>query len=104
MYILNITFMMVPESEPRFRELIAPTVSHCREDGLNPRLSRMREAGGVEAAADEALSIAFQIELPTIEEARRWHGILEASAVAEFIEAFAPEAITFASIFETIDI
>lgn len=70
---------------------------------LNPRLSAMREAGGVDYRHAEAQSIAFQVEFADIETARKWSAGVLADTVALFEGKFGPQAMAFASIFELVE-
>ena len=104
MYIYNTTFMILPGKEKALLELLAPAVSLCQDRGLNPRVSVMREAAGKPAPSDEPSSIAFQMEFHSLESLHKWEGLEGAELSERFIRTFAPEAMVFSSVFETLDI
>lgn len=72
------------------------------QDPANPRLTSMREAGGVDYLEAEAQSVAFQVEFDHIHEARKWNRETFADLAAKFEEKFGPQAMVFTSIFEHI--
>lgn len=67
-----------------------------------PRLTAMREAGGIDYTQADAQSMAFQCEFESREDARRWAAEKLAPVAAAFEEMFGPQAMVFASMFETI--
>lgn len=115
MVIHNASFMMEREKEKEFvswlrRELesagiIGTTDEYGRESGgfsLRPRVSAMREAGGVDYREAEAQSVAFQVEFSTVGEAKEWNRDVFSTIAARFEEKFGPQAMVFTSIFEEI--
>lgn len=104
MYIYNTTFMILPGREKALFELLAPAVALCKERGLNPRVSVMREAAGMAAPSEEPSSIAFQLEFHSLETLHKWEAGEGAELSERFIRTFAPEAMVFSSVFETLEI
>ncbi len=104
MYIFNTTFMLLPGGEGILLELLTPVVAICREGGLNPRVSVMKEAGGAPASKEEASSVAFQVEFNNLDDLRHWEKGENKILTDKFTDIFAPEAMTFTSVFETVDI
>ena len=103
MIIHNATFMIEKEREGEFVKWLAERLDSVIEPpALNPRVSAMREAGGVDYRQAEAQSVAFQLEFPTLETARDWSSRKFGPLAAEFAEAFGPNAMAFTSLFETI--
>ncbi len=70
--------------------------------GWNPRISAMREAGGISHEEADAASIAFQVEFEDAGSARSW-SLREISALAEeFARRFGAESMVFTSLFEVV--
>lgn len=69
---------------------------------LNPRLSAMREAGGIDYTLAETQSVALQSEFDNVTEATLWRDTCFADLAVAFTEKFGPEAMVFTSIFEAI--
>ena len=69
---------------------------------VKPRVSVMREAGGVDYRHAEAQTVAVQWECPTLEAGRRWRdgGFSELAAKAESV--FPAQLMIFTSIFKVI--
>lgn len=99
MIIHNATFMIVKERESEFVDWFRENVGMLGEL-RDPRLSAMREAGGVDYRQAEAQSVAFQCEFASIGEARLWSAGRFAELAALFEERFGPEAMVFTSLFE----
>lgn len=97
MLIQNVTFMVEPRNSGEFEAWIR----HELGDAMG-RLSVMREVGGAPASADEAASYAYQEEFDTIEAARERYETVIEPLTESFLRRFAPHAIFFTSIFETI--
>jgi len=103
MLIANTTFMMLHEREPEFLDwfrMQLPIITDARWGGVNPRLSAMRQAGGIDHTQAEAQSVAFQMEFGRREDLDRWNKAPLANVAADFEEKFGPEAMVFSSIFE----
>ena len=101
MYIHNVTFMILPGREKELLGWLSGRLdSIVVPPAVNPRVSTMREAGGVSCRDAEAQSVAFQLEFPTFDEARRWGAEVLPEVSGEFVRCFGPDAMTFASIFE----
>lgn len=104
MIIHNATFMLRKELEEDV--LLWLKGMMCAMDlgaGSNPRISAMREAGGVSHHHADAASIAFQVEFPSIEQAKEW----AAGPFEELSERFTAryggeESMVFTSLFEVI--
>lgn len=97
--------MMEREMEGEFvawlREELKGLAGADGRSGLrSPRISAMREAGGVDYRQAEAQSVAFQTEFHTVEDARRWSREVFSALAARFEEKFGPQAMVFTSIFE----
>lgn len=103
MVIHNATFMVLPDKEG---ELIlwlkGEIASMSLADGRAPRVSAMREAGGISHRQAEAASVAFQVEFDDIDRARTW-GKEEFAALADAFSArFGADSMVFTSIFEIV--
>ncbi|MBD5340249.1 MAG: DUF4286 family protein [Muribaculaceae bacterium] len=101
MLIHNATFMVEPQRGAEFLEWFAPLAHKAGPEGKS-RLSVMRQAGGAVAGEAQALSVAFQGEFDTMEEIELWTSKRLNPLVAAFQRRFAPDAMVFTSIFETI--
>lgn len=101
MLIYNATFMVDPQRGAEFLEWFAPLAHKAGPEGRS-RLSVMRQAGGEEADASQALSVAFQGEFETIDEVETWVAKRLRPLVAAFERRFAPDAMVFTSVFESI--
>lgn len=99
MIIHNATFMMPLEREadflPWLRSRIAGMAPLC-----NPRVSAMREAGGIDYRHAEAQSVAFQTEFESMDAARAWSASAFADLAVAFDEEYGPQAMVFVSMFE----
>ena len=71
-------------------------------EGCNPRVSAMREAGGVSHIHADAASVAFQVEFPSETTAKIWAERAFNPLAAEFDEKFGPEGMVFTSLFEVV--
>lgn len=91
--------MIVKEREAEFVAWFREKVEMLG-DMRNPRLSAMREAGGVDYRQAEAQSVAFQCEFDSLGKARLWSAGRFAELAALFEEKFGPEAMVFTSLFE----
>lgn len=103
MVIHNASFMMKREREGEFVVWINSKLAQMdfRDwKASGPALSAMREAGGVDYCKAEAQTVAFQVEFPDVESARRWSRERFADLAAAFDEAFGPDAMVFTSLFE----
>ena len=104
MIIHNATFMIERERESEVilwlkKEIAAP--GHTG-NGCNPRVSAMREAGGVSHKEAEAASIAYQVEFPDEKSAREWNRTIFSSLADAFILKFGQQTMVFTSLFEVI--
>ncbi|MCM1370069.1 MAG: DUF4286 family protein [Candidatus Amulumruptor caecigallinarius] len=103
MIIFNSTFMIETERESEFLKWFAANM-HMLGNHSNSRLSAMREAGGTDWRHAEAHSIAWQTEFSSIRDAKKWSDEIFRPLAAEFEKHFAPNAIVFTSLFETIEL
>lgn len=71
-------------------------------EGCNPRVSAMREAGGVSHLHADAASIAFQVEFPSEASAKIWAERAFNPLVVAFDDKFGPEGMVFTSLFEVV--
>lgn len=71
-------------------------------EGCNPRVSAMREAGGVSHEHADAASVAFQVEFPSEASARIWAERSFNPLAAAFDKRFGPEGMAFTSLFEVV--
>lgn len=103
MIIHNATFIGRRELEKEILEWLK-IHSHGIEDetGKNPRISVMREAGGVRAAETDTASIAYQIEFPDEETAKAWNISVFESLALKFTERFGGDNMVFTSLFEVV--
>lgn len=108
MFICNATFMMETHREAEFikwlsahKEALAKASSGLSAPE-NFRLSSMRMAGGIDYRHAEAQSVALQQEFPTRKDAEDWLADTFSTVAADFEAHFAPNAMVFASIFESI--
>lgn len=104
MIIHNASFMIEREREPELTDWLRAEIGSIAfgdsKAPADPKLSAMREAGGVDYRKAEAQTVAFQVMFRTIEEARSWSKTVFADIAARFEEKFAPQALVFTSIFE----
>lgn len=70
--------------------------------GWNPRISAMREAGGISHEEAEAASIAFQVEFEDSAAARLWSAREVTPLAAAFTSRFGVESMVFTSLFEVV--
>ncbi|MDE6339101.1 MAG: hypothetical protein K2K97_04865 [Muribaculaceae bacterium] len=101
MLIHNATFMVEQRRGAEFLEWFAPLAHKAGPEGRS-HLSVMRQAGGEVAGEVQPLSVAFQVEFETTEEIDDWVLHRLRPLVAAFERRFAPDAMVFTSIFETI--
>ncbi len=93
--------MVDPRRGAEFLEWFAPLARKAGPEGRS-RLSVMRQAGGEVAGEAQALSVAFQGEFETMAEIEEWTAKRLRPLVAAFERRFAPDAMVFTSVFETI--
>lgn len=105
MLIHNNTFMILREREEEFLEWFRAEIPLLEEasGGVNARLSVMRKAGGQYQIESEAQSVAFQMEFETMDALEAWAAGPMARVVERFEKRFGPEAMTFTSVFETVN-
>lgn len=101
MLIHNATFMVDPHRGAEFLEWFAPLARKAGPEGKS-RLSVMRQAGGETAGEPQALCVAFQGEFESMEDVAAWTSKRLRPLVAAFERRFAPDAMVFTSVFETI--
>lgn len=70
----------------------------------SPRLSAMREAGGVDCVNAEAQSLAFQCDFDSVDSALRWREEELNAVIDSFMAEFGPNAMVFCSVFEQLTI
>ena len=99
----NATFMMEVEREEEFINWFRLQIPRLGSLAA-PRLSSMREAGGIDYSHAEAQSVAFQCEFLSAKEALQWRNETFSEVASEFMARFAPNAMVFTSIFEEISI
>lgn len=109
MIIHNATFMVRKEEENALilwlkQEIARMEIASEAEmgEGKNPRVSAMREAGGISHEHADAASVAFQMEFPSIESAKIWSERSFNPLAAAFDKEFGPEGMAFTSLFEVI--
>ena len=107
MIIHNATFMLDKRRETEAVNWLKTAVSSMEEKnqlglGRYPRLSAMREAGGVSHEQAEAASIAFQVEFDNADHARVWNRGAFSSLAEDFSHRFGPDAMVFTSLFEVL--
>ncbi len=101
MLIHNATFMIAPERGEEFLDWFVPLARKAGPEGRS-HVSIMRQAGGTAYSDDQAMSIAFRAEFDTMPEIAEWTAKRLRPLVAAFERRFAPEAMVFTSVFETI--
>ncbi len=69
-------------------------------EGCNPRVSAMREAGGISHHHADAASVAFQIEFPDIPSAKIWSDRSFTPLAEAFTSRYGEESMAFTSLFE----
>lgn len=107
-YIVNLTFFMLPSRENDFLGWLRPKVREFMSagKGADHALSKVCELGAGEAPENDVqpISVAYQVKFPTLEQARAWRDGEVAVLSLEYERLFAPDAMTFVSIFEGIAI
>lgn len=71
-------------------------------EGDHPRVSAMREAGGVSHEHADAASVAFQVEFPSVNSAKIWGDRIFQKLAGAFDAKFGPEGMVFTSLFEVV--
>ncbi len=113
MYIHNATFMIDGSKGVEFLEWFAPLARKaCKlpdhasgkemEVELTGHLSVLKEAQGHAPGAGEPLSIAFQVEFDDMSRLNVWREKRLRPLVSAFERRYAPEAMVFTSVFESI--
>ena len=107
MIIHNATFMIDKRREAEGISWLKTAVASMEEKkqlgtGRYPRLSAMREAGGVSHEQAEAASIAFQVEFDNVDQARLWNRGAFSELADDFSVRFGHDAMVFTSLFEVI--
>ena len=104
MVIHNATFMVRRELESELvLWLKSETAGMSRGEGFNPRISAMREAGGVRNHEADAASVAFQMEFEDEKGALEWRSTAFDALAGKFIGRFGTnEAMVFTSLFEVV--
>lgn len=93
--------MVDPRRGAEFLEWFTPLARKAGPEGRS-RLSVMRQAGGEVAGESQALSVAFQGEFETMTEIEEWVAKRLRPLVSAFERRFAPDALVFTSVFETV--
>ncbi len=103
MIIFNSTFMVRKELEAEVILWLKGEIAKLElGEGCNPRVSAMREAGGVSHEHADAASIAFQVEFPSAEAAKSWSRASFEPLASAFDSVFGPEGMVFTSLFEVV--
>ena len=116
MYIHNATFMIEARKGVEFLEWFAPLARKAcklpvRTDGKEGEegeeefighLSVLKEAQGHEPGSGEPLSVAFQVEFEDMSRLHEWREKRLRPLISAFERRFAPEAMVFTSVFESI--
>ncbi|MBD5189446.1 MAG: DUF4286 family protein [Bacteroidales bacterium] len=109
MIIHNATFMVRKEMEAEVILWLKGEIAGLMNDelagmgeGTNPRVSAMREAGGVSHEHADAASVAFQVEFPSLHAAKIWSERSFNKLADAFGEKFGPEGMVFTSLFEVV--
>jgi len=104
MVIHNATFMVRRDLEGDLvLWLKGETAGLSYYTGKNPRISAMREAGGIRSHEADAASVAFQVEFPDEEEALRWRAEVFTPLAGRFTSRFgSEESMAFTSLFEVV--
>ena len=109
MIIHNATFMVRKELESDLILWLKAEIAKLANsthagmgEGTNPRVSAMREAGGVSHEHADAASVAFQVEFPTEASAKIWSERSFNPLAAAFDSKFGPEGMVFTSLFEVV--
>lgn len=107
MIIHNATFMVRKEMEAEVILWLKGEIAKMETgdnagmgEGFNPRVSAMREAGGVSHEHADAASVAFQVEFPSVSSAKIWSERSFEKLAADFDSKFGPEGMVFTSLFE----
>lgn len=103
MVIHNATFMAEHKDECSLIAWLRGRIK-AMEGLRSPRLSAMREAGGVDSSQAECVSISFQCEFTSEADALKWREERLAPTADDFMAEFGPNAMIFTSIFEIISI
>ncbi|MDE6027302.1 MAG: DUF4286 family protein [Muribaculaceae bacterium] len=109
MIIHNATFMVRKEMEAEVILWLKGKIARMENDavagmgeGKNPRVSAMREAGGVSHEHADAASLSFQVEFPSAASAKIWGERSFQKLAADFDSKFGPEGMVFTSLFEVV--
>lgn len=103
MVIHNATFIVKREDEQKLIEWLKEfTLGVSPGLGTNPRISVMREAGGVRAHEGEAASVAYQMEFPDEKSAKAWNAEQFNRIADTFVSLFGADAMAFTSLFEVV--
>lgn len=109
MIIHNATFMVEKERESEVILWLKGEIARMEKssdaamgEGRNPRVSAMREAGGVSHEHADAASIAFQVEFPDMAAAKIWGERSFGKMADAFTAKFGQQTMVFTSLFEVI--
>ncbi len=109
MIIHNATFMVRREMEAEVILWLKGEIAKLEAgdkagmgEGTNPRVSAMREAGGVSHEHADAASVAFQVEFPSVAAAKLWGERSFERLASAFDSKFGPEGMVFTSLFEVV--
>lgn len=108
MIIHNSTFMIRKEREgdviswlKKELGIDSRNTPDCKTGGLvNPRISAMREAGGISHEHADAASVAFQSEFEDVPSALAWRERVFNPLAERFSSVFGEESMVFCSLFE----
>lgn len=100
MYIHNTTFFIDHSAEEKFLAWLRTQVEKTGffQSGVSPRLSRLLAP----PEEGQPLGIAMQVEFADIDGALQWRESELMPLVDAFEKHFAPEALSYSSVFETI--
>ena len=103
MIIHNATFIVRRDDEDKLIEWLKEfTLGISSGKGFNPRISVMREAGGVRSHEADAASVAYQMEFPDEKSAKDWSADQFEVIARTFSSLFGAEAMVFTSLFEVV--
>lgn len=107
-YIANISFFVAPgkgeEFVSWFRPLVSSYIDKAVCAGINPRLSRLSMETLNMPVEGEAESFSFQVEFADASSAASWLNAQGARLTEEFMARFLPDAMTFPSLSEVINL
>lgn len=106
MYILNVTFVILPQREEEFiswmRDTALGALFNEESPARNPRLQTVVEAGGEKPSEEHGTSIALQSEFETEADAHKWNDSILAGVLGDFTQKFGPHAAFFTTLLTVI--